>query len=158
MGGLLYGGIETKPSHKERHLEAAETAGDTLALVTWVVFGAVLISSDHAAMMTWQVWAYAALSLTVVRMLPVMLVLCGSGLKLDEQLFIGWFGPRGLASIVFAVIVKGAELPHGNLVVTATVCTILLSVVLHGLSANPLVACLKARERARAPLEQALLS
>ena len=59
----------------------------------------------------------------------------------------GWFGPRGLASIVFAVIVMNQQLPGGNTVVIMAVCTIILSVLAHGLSANPLVAALAAKVR-----------
>jgi NhaP-type Na+/H+ or K+/H+ antiporter len=66
---------------------------------------------------------------------------------MGEKLFMGWFGPRGLASIVFAVIVFGAELPAGQTIIDAVVCTIVLSVLLHGLSANPLVRRLGERAR-----------
>jgi len=83
----------------------------------------------------------------VVRMLPVFLVLGGMNLRGDEKLFAGWFGPRGLASIVFAVIVLNEKLPGGDTIAMTVVCTILLSVILHGLSANPLVAALAAKEK-----------
>jgi NhaP-type Na+/H+ or K+/H+ antiporter len=78
-------------------------------------------------------------------MLPTYLALVGTGLRADERLFMGWFGPRGLASIVFAVIVLNHHLPGGGTIVSAVVCTIVLSVVAHGLSANRLVAALAAR-------------
>jgi NhaP-type Na+/H+ or K+/H+ antiporter len=71
-------------------------------------------------------------------------------LRTEEKLFMGWFGPRGLASIVFAVIVLNAGLPGGNVIAMTVVCTILLSVVLHGISANPLVKALEARIRKNA--------
>ena len=64
--------------------------------------------------------------------------------KTDQKLFMGWFGPRGLASIVFAVIVFNKQLPHAETITMTAVCTIVLSVVGHGLSANPLVALLAA--------------
>jgi len=86
---------------------------------------------------------YAVLSLTLIRMLPVYLALAGLGLNTKEKLFIGWFGPRGLASIVFGVIVLDAHLPGGVTLVATVVCTILLSIVAHGLSAGPLAAALK---------------
>jgi NhaP-type Na+/H+ or K+/H+ antiporter len=88
---------------------------------------------------TWEALLYAVLSLTVIRMLPVFLVLGGLGLRTGEKLFIGWFGPRGLASIVFAVIVMNEQLPGDSTIMVTAVCTIVLSVVGHGLSANPLV-------------------
>jgi NhaP-type Na+/H+ or K+/H+ antiporter len=141
-GGLLFGWIAKE--HKPRLLLAAEGTGDTLALVTWVVFGAAVVA--HAAgNFTWDVLLYAVLSLTVVRMLPVFLVLAGTGLRTDEKLFMGWFGPRGLASIVFAVIVLNEHLPGGGTITSTAACTIVLSILAHGLSANPLVAALAAR-------------
>jgi NhaP-type Na+/H+ or K+/H+ antiporter len=141
-GGLLFGAMAKHPKHGL--LLAAEGTGDTFALITWVVFGAVVVplSFDH---FSWKVLLYALLSLTVIRMLPVFLVLRGRGLRTDEKLFAGWFGPRGLASIVFAVIVFNENLPGGRTIVVTAVYTIMLSVLLHGLSANPLVAALKAR-------------
>ena len=142
VGGLLFGGIAKE--HKPKYLLAAEGTGDTLSLITWVVFGAAVVGQSIDAF-SWQVVLYAVLSLTVVRMLPVFLVLGGMNLRSDERLFAGWFGPRGLASIVFAVIVLNEHLPGGHTIALTAVCTILLSVILHGLSANPLVAALAAR-------------
>jgi NhaP-type Na+/H+ or K+/H+ antiporter len=142
VGGLLFGGIAKE--HKPKYLLAAEGTGDTLSLITWVVFGAAVVGQSIDAF-SWQVVLYAVLSLTVVRMLPVFLVLGGMNLRSDEKLFAGWFGPRGLASIVFAVIVLNEHLPGGHTIALTAVCTILLSVILHGLSANPLVAALAAR-------------
>jgi len=141
-GGLLFGAIEKK--HKERLLLAAEGTGDTLALITWVVFGAGVVG-QVAGSFSWEVVLYALLSLTVVRMLPVFLTLAGMGIRADEKLFMGWFGPRGLASIVFGVIVLNEHLPGGGTIAMTVVCTIVLSVMAHGLSANPLVAVLAAR-------------
>ena len=71
-------------------------------------------------------------------------------LRTDEKLFMGWFGPRGLASIVFGVIVLNEHLPGGGTIAMTVACTILLSIVAHGLSANPLVAALAARIRGSA--------
>jgi len=146
VGGMLFGGLEKH--HKHKLLLAAEGTGDTLALITWVAFGAAVIGQSIGSF-SWQVVMYALLSLTIVRMLPVFLVLTGMNLRADEKLFMGWFGPRGLASIVFAVIVLNAHLPGGKTISMTVVCTILLSVVGHGLSANPLVAALGARIKAR---------
>jgi len=141
-GGLLFGGIASQ--QKEVFLLAAEGTGDTLALITWVVFGAAVVG-QAIGQFSWQVVLYAVLSLTIVRMLPVFLSLAGMKLRTDEKLFMGWFGPRGLASIVFAVIVLEAHLPNGGTITMTVVCTIVLSIVGHGLSANPLVAALVSR-------------
>ncbi len=144
VGGLLFGVLAK--NHKHHLLLAAEGTGDTLALLTWVVFGAAVVGQSFNAF-SWQVVVYSLLSLTIIRMLPVFLVLAGMNLRTDEKLFIGWFGPRGLASIVFGVIVLHSHLPGGGPMTMTVVCTILLSIILHGLSANPLVAALGARLR-----------
>ena len=141
-GGLLFGGIVKR--HKHELLLAAEGTGDTLALITWVVFGAAVVGQSVESF-SWEVVLYAVLSLTLIRMLPVFLVLTGMRMQASEKLFMGWFGPRGLASIVFAVIVLNEHLPGGGTIAMTAVCTILLSVVAHGVSANPLVAALAAR-------------
>lgn len=140
VGGLLFGGIEKQ--HKRKLLLAAEGTGDTLALITWVVFGAAIVGQTIGHF-SWQVLLYALLSLTVVRMLPVFLIVSGMNLRTQEKLFLGWFGPRGLASIVFALIVLDEKLPGGDIISITAVCTILLSIILHGLTANPLIAALR---------------
>ncbi len=109
-----------------------------------MVFGAVLIAKAVDSF-SFMVLLYAVLSLTVIRMLPVFLSLTGTGLRTDEKLFIGWFGPRGLASIVFGVIVVNSDLPGGDTIAAVVTYTIVLSVIAHGLSANPLVRALAAR-------------
>jgi len=141
-GGLLFGWLAK--DHKHGLLLAAEGTGDTLALLTWVIFGSAVIGKAIGSF-SWDVVLYAVLSLTLVRMLPVFLVLAGTGFRTDEKLFMGWFGPRGLASIVFGVIVLNENLPGGGTLAMTVVCTILLSVIAHGLSAIPLVAALAAR-------------
>ena len=139
----MFGGIVKHK--KNKLLLAPEGAGDIMALITWVVFGAFVVghSLDY---LTWQIVLYAVLSLTLIRMLPVFLVLIGMNVKTNEKLLMGWFGTRGLASIVFDVIVLDKNLPNGNIITTTVVCTVVLSVIAHGLSANPLVAALARRE------------
>jgi NhaP-type Na+/H+ or K+/H+ antiporter len=144
-GGILAGWIAK--NHKHRLLLAAEGTGDTLALITWVVFGAAVLDR-YVGQITWQTFVYAILSLTVIRMLPVYLALAGTGLSVGDKLFMGWFGPRGLASIVFGVIVLQEDLPGGPIIAVAVFCTILLSVITHGLTANPLAAALGGGRRA----------
>jgi NhaP-type Na+/H+ or K+/H+ antiporter len=142
VGGMLFGALAEQ--HKHKLLLAAEGTGDTLALITWVVFGAAVVGHSIDTF-SWQILVYALLSLTVVRMLPVFLVLTGMGLRTDEKLFMGWFGPRGLASIVFALIVLEEQLPGGSTITITVVSTIVLSIILHGITANPLVALLAKR-------------
>ena len=103
-----------------------------------MAFGAVLLGPALGDL-SWRIGCYALLSLTVVRMLPVALSLMGSGARRQTVAFLGWFGPRGLASIVFAVIVlEESKLPHLNTILLTTYATVGLSVLLHGLSAAPL--------------------
>lgn len=135
-GGLLYSLINRK--YKHDFLEASEGAGDTLSMLTWIIFGSVVIASNIKSL-TWEVIIYALLSLTLIRMIPVFLSLIKSGIPWKEKLFISWFGPRGLASIVFAIIVFDIGLPHKETIILTAVCTILLSVILHGFTANPFI-------------------
>jgi NhaP-type Na+/H+ or K+/H+ antiporter len=82
---------------------------------------------------------YALLSLTLIRMVPVALAMLGSGARRPTVAFLGWFGPRGLASIVFAVIlVEEADFANESVLLTTIFLTIGLSVLLHGLTAAPL--------------------
>jgi NhaP-type Na+/H+ or K+/H+ antiporter len=116
----------------------SEEVGDVLSGITFLLFGAVLLEPALTEM-SWQLALYAVLSLTVVRMAPVAAAMLGSGSRLPTLGFLGWFGPRGLASIVFALIVVAeSELPHQQLIVLAVYLTVGLSVFAHGLSAAPL--------------------
>ena len=143
-GGLLFGALAK--TERDEFLLAAEGTGDTLALITWVIFGSAVVG-QAVGHFSWLILIYALLSLTVIRMLPVFVALAGSGISTEGKLFIGWFGPRGLASIVFAVIVLDSKLPHADLVAMTVTCTIILSIVAHGISANPLVAAFAEKTR-----------
>ena len=147
-GGLLFG-ILTK-DQREEFLLAAEGTGDTLALVTWVIFGAAVVG-QAVGHFSWLILLYAILSLTLIRMLPVFLSLTGSGIDTEGKLFIGWFGPRGLASIVFAVIVVNSELANTGPLAMTVVCTIALSIIFHGITANPWAKAYGERRRQAQP-------
>ncbi len=115
-----------------------EEVGSVLNGVTFILFGAILLGPALGEL-SWQLALYAVLSLTVVRMVPVALGMLGSHARVPTLGFVGWFGPRGLASIVFAVIViEESQLPHQELIVLATYLTVGLSVFAHGLTAAPL--------------------
>jgi sodium/hydrogen antiporter len=130
-----------------------EEVGSVLNGVTFVLFGAVLLGPALSEL-SWQLVLYAVLSLTLVRMLPVAVAMWGTRARLPTLGFLGWFGPRGLASIVFAVIViEESALPHEHLIVLAIYITVGLSVLAHGLSAAPL-ADRYARWYERHPREQ----
>jgi len=144
LGGLFGGALMRE--HKKDLLRAAEGTGDTLALLTWVTFGAV-VASSAIEYFAWDALVYAILSLTIIRMLPVFLVLTRMGLSVSDKLFLGWFGPRGLASIVFIVIVLNENLPGGETLKQTVVWTVILSIIAHGLTANPLAALYGARQK-----------
>ncbi|MGY6021818.1 cation:proton antiporter [Streptomyces spinosirectus] len=114
--------------------EFTETLGGLLASVSLFVFGAVLLGPtlEH---LSWRTVGYAVLSLTVVRMLPVAVALAGSGLRLPTVAYIGWFGPRGLASVVLGLLVLEEHVPGAELLERAVAVTVGLSVLLHGVSA-----------------------
>jgi sodium/hydrogen antiporter len=115
-----------------------EEVGGVLNGVTFILFGAILLGPALGEL-SWQLALYAILSLTVVRMVPVAIAMLGSHARVPTLGFLGWFGPRGLASIVFAVIVvEESQLPHQELIVLATYVTVGLSVFAHGLTAAPL--------------------
>jgi sodium/hydrogen antiporter len=115
----------------------AQDLGALLNALTFIAFGAAFMKPliERA---TWQEALYAVLSLTVVRMVPVAIAMLGTRSSPATVAYVGWFGPRGLASIVFAVIVVEAAVPHTSTIVDATALTVTASVVLHGLTARPL--------------------
>ena len=135
-GGFLFGVIGRDSGGDVSYL--VDEGGELLNAVTFIVFGAAILGPvlDDLG---WEVVVYALLSLTVVRMLPVALALLGSGARRPTLAFVGWFGPRGLATIVFAVIlIDESALPHERTLLLASVATIGISVFAHGLSARPL--------------------
>jgi len=135
VGGLLFDIMFKGGKHKV--LEAAEGMGNTLALITWVIFGFALVGQVLTAF-SWTIVIYSLLSLTIIRVLPVYLSLAGTGESVYGKLFMGWFGPRGLASIVFIIIVWEKNLPDAMTMGVTVVCTVILSVIAHGLTANPM--------------------
>lgn len=117
--------------------EFMETEGHLLVLVTFVVFGAFMVP-DAAGHVTGSIVLYAVLSLTVIRMIPTSLSLLGLGLGKQTHLFLGWFGPRGLASILFSLlVVERMGIAGHDTILTTVVVTVTLSVFAHGISAQP---------------------
>jgi sodium/hydrogen antiporter len=139
VGGLLFGYLH---EHPKQLLTGAASTGEVLAMLTWVVFGGPLLARSLDRV-TWSMVIYAMLSLTVIRMVPVLLSLLGTRLRIGTKLFIGWFGPRGLASIVFGIIVFDAGVPGRETIAVTVILTVLLSIVAHGATANPLIAALR---------------
>ena len=134
-GGLAFGAFAGRRAPAE--LEFLEQMGTLLASLVWMAFGAIAIPITVDRIDANTV-LYAVLSLTVVRMVPVALASIGAGLDRTTILFVGWFGPRGLASLVFALLALEALGSHADEAVAILTTTVLLSVVAHGLTAAPL--------------------
>jgi sodium/hydrogen antiporter len=136
VGGAVFGGLRRRRGGEVGYL--VEELGGLLNAATFVVFGAVMLGPALRDA-TVPIVAYAVLSLTVVRLLPVGIATLGTRARRQTVGFLGWFGPRGLASIVFAVIIiEEGGLPHQNVLITTAVVTVALSVIAHGLTAAPL--------------------
>ncbi len=139
VGGLLFGASTSSRMHEP--VEFTETVGLFASFFVWAVFGALFVGPVITGDIEPVAILYAVISLTLVRMMPVTAAVAGVGLRRDTVAFMGWFGPRGLASVVFTLIaveeLHGAGAVVDGIVEVAT-WTILLSVVAHGLSAGPL--------------------
>jgi len=160
LGGAIFGRLASRQSERASRLN--EGVGAVLGGVTFLIFGAVLLGPtlEHVS---WRIALYAALSLTAIRMVPVAIAMVGTGARWQTVGFLGWFGPRGLASIVFAVIaVQEAHLAHANTILLTTYLTIGLSVLAHGLTAAPLArryaAWYESRARHRPPAMESVLA
>lgn len=139
LAGLAFG---TTTRHSEARAELfSEAAGILLSIGVWAVFGATFVGSLIGATDDLRPILYAVLSLTVIRVIPVAIALVGSRLARPTVAFIGWFGPRGLASIVFGILAVDA-LSHAGTsagpLASTVAWTVLLSVILHGLTAGVL--------------------
>lgn len=134
--GLAAGQVAKERS--ARILDFTEDEGQLLNLGVFFLFGIGAIGFLEGA--GWEVALYAALSLTVIRMVPIAIALANSALRPVSIAFVAWFGPRGLASIILALVVLDEEpqLPAGSVLFAAMTATVLASVVAHGVSARPL--------------------
>lgn len=149
FGGLMLG-VHTEVVRERIH-EFGEAEGQQLGLLVFLLFGLVLVPK---ALVHWdgRAWLYAILSLTVIRMIPVAVSLAGTGLSRFSTAFVGWFGPRGLASVLYLIVVVDAlGVPGYERMLSVIVLTVLLSVFLHGITAVPLSRLYAKREAADAP-------
>ena len=138
VGGMVFGNTIRHPC--DFLFEFMETEGQLLMLITFLVFGLALLPEGLHGLEPVHV-LYAVLSLTVIRMLPIAVSLIGTGVRAPTYLFLGWFGPRGLASILFVLLIlEEAEILHESAILSVTVVTVALSTVFHGISAAPLAA------------------
>ena len=145
------GGLAVAPTVErvgEQLIRFTEAEGQLLNLSVFFVFGVFVVG--YMESLTWQVALYALLSLTVIRMLPVAASLLGTHLRGVSVLFAGWFGPRGLASIVLGLIViaEAPQLAGAGEIEAVVASTVFLSVLLHGVTAAPLSAAYARRVEA----------
>jgi NhaP-type Na+/H+ or K+/H+ antiporter len=143
VGGIAYGVVRKRQrAVTEREIVPSIDLSMIFDGATWFMFGLLPVTLLLHAAPSAQIWLYALLSLTLVRMIPVALSLIGTKAKWPAVAFTGWFGPRGLASVVFIIVFLDAGTPAGSrsVVVQAATLTVTLSVIAHGLSATPLAA------------------
>jgi sodium/hydrogen antiporter len=136
VGGLAFG--TAGGPRGEPLVPFVEETGALVSLLVWLAFGAVAVAPAVEGL-TWQIVLYAVLSLTVIRMVPVAMALAGARLDRATIALVGWFGPRGLASVVFALLaLEELDSPAADHAVDVITITVLLSVVAHGATADPL--------------------
>ncbi len=135
VAGLSVGNVTRH--HKGKLLDFSEQEGELLALLTFMIFGAAFLGAALDDL-TWRVALYAVLGVSIIRFVPVAISLIGMRLHYETVVFLSWFGPRGLASIVFGLLVlETTEISGREEIFLVAVCTVLLSVVAHGLTAQP---------------------
>jgi NhaP-type Na+/H+ or K+/H+ antiporter len=135
VAGLTFGNTL---QHKCEFLyEFAESEGQILILLTFAAFGAAMLP-QALSVATLSYVAFAIIALTLVRMLPVHLSMMGTGIKPVTSAFLGWFGPRGLASVLFVLLIlEEVDLENEATIFTVVIFTVALSVLLHGVTAGP---------------------
>ena len=135
VAGVLFESTARRLPADALHL--VEDVGALLSLAMWFLFGAVLVDVVERGAVTWSLVLYAALALTVARMVPVAVSTARTGLTGRDRLLLGWMGPRGIASLVFGLLAH-TELtgPEADLVLAVMVVTVVASIVVHGLSAG----------------------
>ena len=135
FAGLIFGNVARQVSSPIYDFGEAE--GELFILLTFMLFGAIMLP-DAIGNISWRYILYALVSLTLVRMIPVAISLIRKGLSTPSILYIGWFGPRGAASILYVLLVIDKhDLSGENIIFNVTVTTVLLSIFLHGLTAVP---------------------
>jgi NhaP-type Na+/H+ or K+/H+ antiporter len=138
VAGTAYAASQTSVADLHETIGLTGLTSTFLGYAVWMVFG-IVATSHLEPLVSWQNLLYAVLSLTVLRMVPVALSLLGSGLRPQTVAFVGWFGPRGLASIIFGLIAFASleTEPAASTVLSVIATTVALSVLAHGLTASP---------------------
>jgi len=138
VAGTAFASAQANLEHMQGSLELTDLVSTFLGYAVWMLFG-VTAAAHLEVLVRWQTLLFAALSLTALRMVPVALSLLGAGLRAPTVVFVGWFGPRGLASVVFALIAYESldADPQVATVIGVIATTVTLSVIVHGVSAAP---------------------
>lgn len=131
VGGLTFGAIAERAHHLG---EFTEDAAQLAAVVSFFLFGNILLGPAIREV-SFAIIICALASLTIVRIVPVAVALLGSGAARETTLFVGWFGPRGLASILFGLLLLEEEIERGQELFAVVAWTVVLSVLLHGATA-----------------------
>ncbi len=136
VAGLAFGRLLDRLNTPKEHFEEfGQELGSLLMMTSFLFFGAYMLAPNLAAFTAATVF-YAVMSLTAVRMIPVAISMIGTGLAPPTIAYLGWFGPRGLASIVFTgVLIEVAGVAQTELVVAVVIVTVAFSVLLHGVTA-----------------------
>jgi NhaP-type Na+/H+ or K+/H+ antiporter len=140
VGGLTFGAASISLTEEHETAALLETAADLLGFLVWFLFGGLLLRVLEFGI-RWHWVLIAVLALTVLRVIPVALSLTGSGFRWPTVLFLGWFGPRGLATIVFGLLALEELGPASPLIPDINgvlAVTVVLSVFAHGFTAGPL--------------------
>lgn len=135
VGGNIFGRLMDPLDRTNSAGEFGEDLGTILTMISFLIFGAFILGPNQFVF-TWSTLFYGILSLTLIRMIPVAISMIGTDIRPPTVLYLGWFGPRGLASIIFAgLLVEEAGLAGAEEIVSAVIVTVALSVVLHGATA-----------------------
>lgn len=135
VGGATFGNVYRHSLHFVT--EFMEGNGQMLTMAAFLIFGATMLPDAFAHVSLMPV-LIAVLFLTVVRILPIWISLAGTGLPAREKLFLGWFGPRGLASILFTLIIMADfDFPNEEEFLACISMTVFISIILHGITATP---------------------
>jgi sodium/hydrogen antiporter len=137
VGGLAYAVVLRRNDTQAAATQVSDAAGQVLELLVFALFGAMAVVPAWRDA-GWRVVVFAALALIVVRIAALAIALAGSGLPRRSKLFMGWFGPRGIGTLVLGLIVIGeGEIKQGTLITQAVVVIVTLSLILHSVTAAP---------------------
>ena len=139
VAGTAFASAQTSVEQTHVSLALTDQVSAFLGYAVWMLFGLIAAAADLGQLVRWQTLVFAVLSLTALRMVPVALSLLGTGLGAQTVVFVGWFGPRGLASVVFALIAYESLDAESTVstVIGVIAVTVTLSVLFHGVSAAP---------------------